>query len=86
MVMPVLDKAILKILKGLPCTFFRAVSLDRCPKSEPPCPRIKEGRPVGSILNAVRECQRLLVIIEPRGEHLGNGTADLGRASDTDQR
>ena len=86
MIMPVADKTILKVLKGLPCTFFHAVSLDCCSHPKPPGSRIEESRPVGSILNAVRECQRLLVIIEPRGEHLGNGTADLGCTSDTDQR
>ena len=84
--MPIIDKATLEVCKVLTGADLSTVFLNGSPKTETPSSGIKESRSVCSVLNIIRECQSLFIIVELRCEHLRNACTNFCCATKTHQR
>ena len=75
--MKIAHKAFTEIMQVLSLSTVMHILLDRTAQGKAPGAGIKEPRPMGSILHAIRKSQCLLIIIEARGHDLRNHGADF---------
>ena len=83
--MPKADKAFLEIFKILTGTNLGTILLNLCSQPKAPSSGIEETCSMGSILDIIRKCQCLLIIVELGCKHLGNTRTNLSCTTKTHQ-